>query len=302
MNNLTSKNSFSRTILFTFCSSIKSFKLYVYMILIPFLVYLFAYFYTSNFDLKVVNPAIMVVKLTLPSIFSIFFITSMISDWNNSVFNKYLSIFKLKKIYMILSILLVFIILNILSLFIFMILCSTVDIFLQNKSFLNALNLNYYKELVNQDTVNFLSTFRRTLGIIFVLLLSIIFSFIYGYFVGTLIKQTALAQLINILIICLILIFSEHIVSPNDATFTNKIMYFGYLIPNKYLTWLIYLFYIDIQVDSGLINLVITNLTTHLFTTNYLITFSIIIFEFATIIGLYWTTLYLKERRLTWKN
>ncbi|ASP28408.1 hypothetical protein SCORR_v1c06360 [Spiroplasma corruscae] len=279
MNSLTSKNSFIRLIIFTFKSVFKSFKLYVFMLLLPIIYYLFSYLYNNNFDKIIINPAIMLNKLFLPSIFSIFFATSLIFDWNNTMFNKYLNIFKLKKSYIIISLITIFIILNIIFLLLFIVVTSLLDLFFINRSMLNALKASSYSELVKEDVISTIVTFRRVVGITFTLLLSFILNFIIGYTIGNYLKNGITAQILNILILTVTLIWSEQLIDPNNSEFYNSILGFGYLVPQKYLTWLLYFFYIDIETSLDFINLIIINLSVDLFFKNYNLILPIIAFQ-----------------------
>ncbi len=271
MDNLSFKNSFIRTIGFTFKTTLKSIKLYIFMLLIPVSFYVFSYLFISNFDSKIINPAIMLSKLLLPSIFSIMVITTLMNDWNKSIFIKYVNIFKLKKFHLMLAVFIVFFFLNLAFLLLFISITSFIDIFLVNKSMINALNLKTYYILIDQKNVNFLINFRRIVGVIFVFIFSSLINFLIGYMMSHISKNLILVQILNIFLISFILIFSDMFIDPNDSLFNNNVIYICYLVPQKYLTWLVYLFYADIGTDKSFINLIILNLRTKLFVDNYVL-------------------------------
>ncbi|WP_338985430.1 hypothetical protein [Spiroplasma endosymbiont of Diplazon laetatorius] len=136
---------------------------------------------------------------------------------------------------------------------------------------INALNLKTYYILIDQKNVNFLINFRRIVGVIFVFIFSSLINFLIGYMMSHISKNLILVQILNIFLISFILIFSDMFIDPNDSLFNNNVIYICYLVPQKYLTWLVYLFYADIGTDKSFINLIILNLRTKLFVDNYVL-------------------------------
>ncbi|ATX70559.1 hypothetical protein [Spiroplasma clarkii] len=258
-----------KTLEYGFKSTFKSARLYVFSVFLPIFIYLFVNLLQSNFDKQMINPGIIMTFLFIPSLCSIFLVSAVVTDWRESIFFKQMHLFKINKVTFILAFLAVFIVINIIFLLVFILLALGIDLFLTNKSFTVALTLKSYNTLMLQEQVATVATFRRILGIFYLLMLSSVFYFFVGFFFAFAIKNIAFIQIINLLIVSISLIAGDIMFNPNSGVLYNELYYFGFLIPQKYFTWFMYGLYVDLQTNDNLINLVIVNLATKLFLIDY---------------------------------
>ncbi|WP_339039975.1 hypothetical protein [Spiroplasma endosymbiont of Andrena trimmerana] len=228
MKNKNSIVIFSHCISYMFKTILKTFRTYIYFLIMPVILLSLVYFLTSQSIIKYNRYIIVSSYILLPILFNIFLIGHLICQWRESVFLKQLHNFGINKIAFILSLLIV----------IFVISFCTVFILLGYLFFLDQL------QGTNIMTVWILAmkTFSQWFGLIFSISLNIIVIFFLALLISGSIKNPYIIQTINIIIFLTSILFGDFFIDMTYTISTPTII-IGYFVPQKYITWINFIFY-----------------------------------------------------------
>lgn len=219
---------FNRCVNYMFKTILKTFRTYVYLLIVPAIFLTLIYFLTSPSILKYNRYLIISGYILLPILFNIFLIGYLICEWRESVFLKQLHNFGINKLQFILSLLIV----------IFIISFCTIWILLGYLFLLDKV------KGINIMTVWILAmkTFSQWFGLIFSICLNILLIFFFGILVSGSLKNIYLIQTLNIIIFLTAMLFGDFFIDMTYSISTPTII-IGYFVPQKYINWINYIFY-----------------------------------------------------------
>lgn len=266
---------FNRCIVYMFKTILKTSRTYIYMVVVPIILITFVYFFWYQQMLKT-NRYIMISSFTLiPTLFLLFLGSFIICEWRDSVFLKYLKNFGLNKLQFMASLLIVLFTIT------FVIIWLIVG-------YLFLIDLAHQEHIV-QNWFNFITLFSQWFGWIFGIILNILLMFFLAFLVAGSLKNIYIVQTINILIFILSFLFGDFLIDLSYATTTPAII-IGYFIPQKYITWIVYIFYTQSNYNSNGFFLIVPSVDRSLaFTSIYQPIFGTLIFISTISIGSYFT-------------
>ncbi|PPE04520.1 hypothetical protein EELLY_v1c02000 [Entomoplasma ellychniae] len=237
------KIPFQNVLRYTFKSTFKSFRNYLFSIILPVFIILAIYLIKTSFgqsDYREKSGQIYNL-LIIPFTFSLFAFSSTLVNWKESVLIKQSKIFSISKIKIYFSIFISIATLTLISLICSILALFTVDSFLEIKNFsMTFWNMAGFYIIKGKFTEYLNLIFAITLLIVFfTLYLFLIFNICY---ISSLkIKSIVLIQAINFIIIILFFALGDVVLDVNLVT--NKyaqMIYniFGYLTPTKSFQWL----------------------------------------------------------------
>ncbi|AHF57966.1 MULTISPECIES: hypothetical protein [Spiroplasma] len=231
----TQHQMFNRCINYIFKSVLKTTRTYIYMLIAPIVLMTLVYFLWYQSILKNSRYILITAFTLLPSLFLLFLVSYIICEWRDSVFIKQLKNFGISRFQFISALLIVLFTTN----FIAVLLVIGYLFFLD--SFRHPHIVQIW--LLQMHAVD------QWLGVIFGIILNILVVFFLSLLVSGALKNIYLVQSINILILVLFLFFGDFFIDLGYATSKAAIVV-GYFIPQKYLTWIVYMFYTQSEINS----------------------------------------------------
>ncbi|AHF61199.1 hypothetical protein P344_04810 [Spiroplasma mirum ATCC 29335] len=226
---------FHRCIKYIFKSVLKTTRTYIYMLIAPIVLMTLVYFLWYQNILKNSRYILITAFTLLPSLFLLFLVSYIICEWRDSVFIKQLKNFGISRFQFISALLIVLFTTNFLAILLVI-------------GYLFFLDSFRHPHIV-QTWLFQMHTVDQWMGVVFGIILNILVVFFLSLLVSGALKNIYLVQSINILILVLFLFFGDFFIDLGYATSKATIV-LGYFIPQKYLTWIVYMFYTQSEINS----------------------------------------------------
>ncbi|AHI53314.1 hypothetical protein [Spiroplasma culicicola] len=238
----------NRLIKFIFRTSFSSITNYLFIFILPIILFSFSYLIMTSFGTtKITNfqkCAILGLTIIGP-ITTLMPISKIILDWRESILIKQFKIFEIKKWQVILGLWilsLVFCFITYISMFI---MGSFIDLFLINKNFIKSISL--------------LQNIEQYIAILFIITFLSFFVFIISFIVSFLLKKILLIQTINLFIIIYFMVFSD-VFDPNlnsNNAWISVYNLLGTINPIKSIQWLLFSSYVNLGINLNNIRYII---------------------------------------------
>ena len=226
---------FHRCINYIFKSVLKTTRTYIYMLIAPIVLMTMVYFLWYQSILKNSRYILITAFTLLPILFLLFLVSYIICEWRDSVFIKQLKNFGISRFQFISALLIVLFTTNFLAVLLVI-------------GYLFFLDSFRHPHIV-QTWLFKMHAVDQWMGVVFGIILNILVVFFLSLLVSGALKNIYLVQSINILILVFFLFFGDFFIDLGYATSKFTILV-GYFIPQKYLTWIVYMFYTQSEINS----------------------------------------------------